>query len=268
MRLGIVSYSYTWAVGVPDNMPLCHMSVFDLINKAFELGVQCVQIADNLPLHDLSSYELKELREHSISKSIGIEVGTRGLQYENVLRYIDIAALLKSPILRVVVDGPGFEPELDEVIQTINNLIPALCKSNIMLAIENHDRFHALEFVQMINETNRDVVGICLDSVNSMGAGEGIIEVVKTLAPFTINLHVKDFSVKRVWHKMGFVIEGMPAGDGMLDIENLFKQIELNGKCNSAILELWTPPEDTLELTIMKEKQWVDKSISYLKKLQ
>ena len=88
--------------------------------------------------------------------------------------------------------------------------------------------------------------------------------MVDRLAPFTVNLHLKDYLVRRVWHKMGFVVEGVPAGDGMLNIPWLKGEIERRGTCRSAILELWTPPEPELSATIMKEKAWSEKSITYL----
>jgi sugar phosphate isomerase/epimerase len=265
MRLGLSTYSYTWAVGVPGQMPQNPMSAFQLIDRAAELGFHCVQIADNLPLHNFSDEDLLEIFKHGQSKNIAIELGTRGLQPENVLKYISIAKLFQSPILRIVVDGTGFEPTIDEVIQIINAILPVLKENNIKLAIENHDRFKASEFVSMVKNTDPNWVGICLDSVNSMGAGEGLNEVVQQLAPLTINLHLKDFSVKRVWHKMGFVVEGVPAGKGMLNIEWLKKEVDVKGNCESAILELWTPPETTLEETIAKENQWVEESIKFLK---
>jgi sugar phosphate isomerase/epimerase len=264
MRLGLSTYSYTWAVGVSGQMPQNPMSALQLIERAAELGFQCVQIADNLPLHSFSNEELVSILKYGQSKKIEIEVGARGLQPENVRKYIAIAKLLRSPILRIVIDGPGFEPTIDEVIETLNSILPFLKENNIKLAIENHDRFKASEFVRMVVGTDPSWVGICLDSVNSMGAGEGLNEVVQQLAPHTINLHLKDFSVKRVWHKMGFVVEGVPAGQGMLNIEWLKKEVELKGNCESAILELWTPPETTLEETIAKENQWVEESINFL----
>ena len=51
-----------------------------------------------------------------------------------------------------------------------------------------------------------------------MGAGEGFETVSEILLPYTINLHLKDFTIRRVSHKMGMIIEGTPAGKGMLNI--------------------------------------------------
>ena len=136
-------------------------------------------------------------------------------------------------------------------------------KNNVVLAIENHDRFKSSDFVAMVENAGSPFVAICLDSVNSMGAGEGLETVINNLAPFTVNLHVKEFSVKRVFHKMGFIIEGCPLGEGMLPLKELVQKVPLS--CGSAILEQWTPPEETIEKTIEKEVRWAKQSINYLK---
>ena len=246
-------------------MPAKGFSAFDLVDKAVVLGVPVLQIADNLPLLELGSDELLSLRNYAETKGIQIEVGSRGLTIENVTTYLEIAKLFRSPILRMVIDAKGFEPALEECIAIVKQLVPLLVNAGVRLAIENHDRFKAAEFAQIIEESDPQWVGICLDSVNSMGAGEGIAEVVKTLAPYTINLHLKEFNIQRVWHKMGFVVEGLPAGQGMLNIPWLLNEIDKVKNCDSAILELWTPPEDEIIKTIQKEEQWVQESIRFLK---
>lgn len=268
MQLGLSTYTYTWAIGVPGHQPENPMTLFQLIDLAFSHQLKVVQIADNSPLHQLSGEELDELLAYAVAKGVSIEVGTRGMTPENVETYLAIAKRLQSPILRIVIDVAEFEPELNDVIEILREIVPLLKTYNIRLAIENHDRFKSYEFARMITETDPEWVGICLDSVNSMGAGEGIEEVVRTLAPFTINLHLKEFVIKRVSHKMGFVVEGLPAGEGMLNIPSLLETIEKTGKCQSAILELWTPPSETLAATIAKENDWAEKSIENLKKLK
>lgn len=265
MRLGLSSYSYTWAVGVPGQLPDSPLTAFELVHRASKFGLSVVQIADNCPLHAIDPSKLEDLRIEAIRQGVQIEVGMRGLIPDQVLRYLDIASLFESDFLRVVIDAQGFEPELNEVIAIIRSLVPALKSKGIRLAIENHDRFLSHEFVRMVTETDPEWVGICLDSVNSMGAGEGVSEVLRTLAPHTINLHLKDFRVCRVDHKMGFLVEGLPAGQGLLNIPALVSILKPYGKCKSAILELWTPPEKTLLETIEKESRWVDSSVAFIK---
>jgi sugar phosphate isomerase/epimerase len=267
MRLGVSTYTYTWAIGVAGSEPQFPMTGVNLLQKAKTLGIDCVQIADNLPLHTFSEDDLNNLTLKAQESGILVEVGMRGLFPDLVMKYLDIALTFNSPFLRIVVDGPNFHPSSSEVVTIIRSLLPELKKRNIILAIENHDRFKAKTFASIIEQVGSKHVGICLDSVNSMGAGEGIETVIELLAPYTVNLHIKDFYVQRVYHMMGFVVEGKPAGKGMLNIENLLEKLEMYNNCQSGTLELWTPPQEKIEDTIWKENAWAEESISYLKKL-
>jgi hypothetical protein len=96
-----------------------------------------------------------------------------------------------------------------------------------------------------------------------MGAGEGIETITTLLAPHTFNLHIKEFLVKRNPHQMGYIIEGRPVGQGQLPLEWILEQ--LGSQCQSGILELWTPPEPSIQETMAKEQQWALESIEYLK---
>jgi 3-oxoisoapionate decarboxylase len=267
MRLGISSYTYTWAIGVPGSMPGKPMKAYDLIDKAFTGDLNLVQIADNLPLEKMTQSELQSLRQYASGKGVSIEMGGRGLTAVHTLKCLETAVTLGSPILRMVIDDQNFKPDLQSIISTLNDFVSELNSKKIKLAIENHDRLKAREFERIINGVGSDMVGICLDSVNSMGAGEGFETVSDILLPYTINLHVKDFTIARASHKMGLVIEGRPAGKGMLNIQDLLFKASQNGLCQSAVLELWTPPEQEIEATIIKEGKWASESIEYMKQV-
>jgi sugar phosphate isomerase/epimerase len=265
MRLGLSSYTYTWAVGVPGTLPGKPLSAYDLVDNAFSAGLSLVQIADNLPLENWSAEQLTDLNSYASNKNIAIEMGGRGLTPEHTFKCLHTAKLLHSPILRMVIDGSGFEPDMKTISGIIKDILPEFESENIKLAIENHDRLKAHEFEKIIQSAGSEFVGICLDSVNSMGAGEGFEEVSRILLPYTINLHIKDFTIRRVSHKMGIIIEGSPAGKGMLNIKELIEKLIILKRCDSAILELWTPPETALDDTIEKEEIWASESIKFLK---
>lgn len=265
MEAGISSYTYTWAIGVPGSEPEKPMTVFELIEIAKILGIKVVQIADNLPLEKFSIHELEQIKQFANNLGIRIEVGARWMTLERIRMYLNIARIMNSPILRFVIDGSGFEPSLEEIHSIIQEIVPELEKLNICLVIENHDRLLAREFVEIVQKLGSKKVAICLDTVNSMGAGEGLETVIGLLAPYTLNLHVKEFSIRRVSHKMGFVIEGVPLGKGMLPVAELISKVSTH--CQSAILEQWTPPEATIQETIRKEKEWAEESVSFLKSI-
>ena len=266
MRLGIGSHSYGWQVGVAGYLPEKPMKVWDLLERAKHYQVSVVQIADNMPLHCTSQNELEDIRKSAREAGIDIEVGMRGLKPELVKRYIELAVFFKSPILRIVIDMKDYEPSVDEVTMALKSLVPELTKNSVTLAIENHDRFTSHTLAQILNRVGSDTIGICLDTVNSMGAGEGVETIIGNLAPYTVNLHIKDFNIQRVPYLMGFIIEGCPAGRGMLNVPDLTEKVCREKNNLNAILELWTPPEPTIEETIKKEEAWVEESIAYLRR--
>lgn len=267
MRLGLSSYTFTWAVGVPGSEPYNPLTVFRLMEKAESMGISLVQIADNLPLENMPEEELGMLCEFAEGKGINIEMGGKGLTPDHAMKCLKTAEKIGSPILRMVIDANNFHPDIQEITAIIRELIPEFRSRCIRLAIENHDRLKAREFEKIIQGVGSEWIGICLDSVNSMGAGEGFEQVSEILMPYTINLHIKDFTIRRLSHKMGIIIEGAPAGKGFLNIPYLVERVEKHGKCSSAILELWTPPEPDIESTINKENKWAEESIKYLMNL-
>ncbi len=263
MHLGISSYTYSWAVGVPGYPPENPITVSGLLQRAHLLGVRVVQIADNLPLHLLSANELGNLAHEAHELGISLEVGTRGITPEHLLNYLRITQQLASPILRLVVDTADYHPTREEIISILRGLEHGFTAAGITLALENHDRFRACELREIVDELGT-WAGVCLDTVNSFGALEGPEVVIDTLAPVTVNLHIKDFAIRRAEHQMGFLIEGRPAGQGRLDIPKLLGKIAASGCDPNAILELWTPPEPSLRATLALEERWAVESIKYL----
>ncbi len=267
MKLGLSTYAYAWAIGVTGYPPSKPMDISTFLDRANKLGVKVVQIADNLPLHQLSDFALDQLLNQAAKYGIQIEVGTRGIRPDHLRTYLKLAKCFESPILRVVVDTAERHPTPEEIISTLRSLIPDFIESGVTLAIENHDRFKVKTLVQIIEAVDSPQLGICLDTVNSFGAGEGPDVVVNALGPYVINLHVKDYVIKRHPHMLGFEVVGTPAGQGQLNIPWLIKTLDRNSHDFNAILELWHPLEPDLESTIIKENAWVETSIHYLRTL-
>lgn len=265
MQLGISTYSFPWAIGVAGYEPSNPLTARGLLEVAMQSHIHFVQFGDNYPLHHLSPQELTDLKNYADEWNIQIQVGTRGLTMANINTYLSIASFVNSDFLRIVIDDTDYHPLESEVILIIKTLLPQLKFHGVKLAIENHDRFASKTLKKIIEETDPECVGICLDTANSFGAGEGISEVVAYLAPYTFNLHLKDFIIDRVQHKMGFHIKGCAAGEGLLDIPWLVNEVCKYERCNTATLEVWSDPEPTIEATVQKEKEWAEKSIYYLK---
>ena len=199
MRIGVGSY--TWPHAVEQGA----IGATDILTRAVAHKLDCVQLCDNLPWDSL-----RNLPETPLL----IELGAGGLK--TLDSWLALAKKLRSPILRLVIDTADHHPDADEVIAFLRPFVPRLETQNTILAIENHDRFPAATLAQMVAELNSPAVGICLDTANSLGAGEGLATVLAALAPHTVCLHLKAVSIRRVPNKMGFLVEGVEPNVGII----------------------------------------------------
>lgn len=264
MKLGISSWTYTWSIGVAGFPPARPFNVMDLLDRAAMLDVGVLQVADNLPLDGLAPEQLAAFAARAEELGIEIEAGTRGIQHEHLRRYLALARRLKSKILRVVIDTPNHHPAPREVVELLAPLRAEFEDAGVTLAIENHDRFTSPTLVSIIEKLQPGWVGVCLDTANSFAALEGTPQTVEILGPYTVNLHLKDFTIFRNNAMMGFIIEGRPVGQGRLDVPWLLSRLRAFGRDPNAVLEMWTPPEPALEDTIAKEQRWAELSIAFL----
>lgn len=267
MRLGIGSYTFTWSIGVRGHPPELPMNALDLLAEAERLGVRLVQVCDNLPLGGLSPGALDEFESRARTAGIQVELGTLGLQPEKLRAYLNLARRFECSFLRLVVDSPGDEPSAEETVARLRTILPEFEAAGVRLAIENHDRFRSATLAWIVRQLGPHRVGICLDTVNSFGALEGPEIVVENLGEFTLCLHVKDFTIRRVSHRMGFVLEGCPAGSGQLDVPWLLGRLSASPHPFNAVLETWVPPGDSLDETIRRERAWTDEGVRYLRGL-
>jgi len=265
MLLGIGSYTFGWAFSAAAAGCPGAMDIPGLLQRATELGVGVVQVADNAHPESLSAAQLDDLCQRAAEAGIELELGGRGLDPANLRRHILLSKSLNSRLLRFVIDGPGYAPDRPVIAVLLRTAVPELEDAGITLAIENHDRFRAAEFAGLIREVASPAVGICLDTANSFGALEGPAVVIGALAPLTVNLHLKDFRVCRVPYQMGFVVEGTPAGEGMLDVPATVAAVAAGERCRTAILELWTPPGACIEETLRREADWAGRSLAALR---
>lgn len=265
MRLGVSSYTYVWSIGVPGfPQPAKPLTAMQLVDRARQAGVHVLQVADNLPLDRLSPKELDELRDHAREKEVDLEVGTWGIQPEQLRTYLQIAQRLSSPLVRTVIDTE-LQATRDEIVSAIKPVLPEFAQAGVTLAIENHDLLRAAHLAQIVAQCDSQFVGVCLDTANSLGCGEDLFTVLGLLAPYVVNVHYKDFVAHRLPHKKGFTIEGCPAGDGLVNFLGLMSALEKRDYDGNVMIELWPPPEATLEQSIEKEIMWANLSVDFLR---
>jgi 3-oxoisoapionate decarboxylase len=261
MQAGLSSFAFGWALR--GRRP--SFDEHDLLACAVRHGLRVVQLGDNLPVHTMPGRRLEAFLAAARAASVAIELGARGLTDAHLSTYLEIGSRIGSRLLRFVIDAPGHEPHPREVVALLSNAVHAIEASAVIVALENHDRLPAAVLRRMIEDVGSSRVGVCLDTANSLGAGEGLAHVTDVLAPVTVNLHLKDVAIMRVRHQMGFVVEGRPLGRGQLPILATMQRVHAEGRCTSAILESWTPRLRTSAATLLIERESVEMGIGTLK---
>jgi sugar phosphate isomerase/epimerase len=259
--IGFSSYSVGWWMERPDPI---ERRLDELLNLAARLGFERLQVACNAPLETLSVEARAAFRQQAELVGVKLEVGSRRLTGEHLDRWIDLACEFSSPFVRFVIDGVGYHPALEEIEALLKLRLPRLREAGVILAIENHDRFRAGELAAMLDRLNSPFLGICLDTANSLGAGEGLETVARHLARHTVNLHLKDVRIRRFPHLQGLTVEGSVLGEGDLDFDPLLAQLREEGRLQSLTLEHWMSPLSSPRMTWEQELDWCERSSKWL----
>jgi sugar phosphate isomerase/epimerase len=267
MRTGIGSWTYGWSIGVKGYPPPANpLTALDLLSRARDFGIGLVQIADNLPLDRLPESELAELKRRAAEWNIELEIGTTGVEPEHLLRFLKLAQYLGARLVRSLLSDTHSRADLPQASAWLREVLPAFEDANVCLALENYERYTSRELAGLVHEIDSPCLGVCLDTVNSLGAMETPAMVVGELAPFVRSLHVKDFQIVRVESRMGYSVTGCAVGDGMLNIGWLLDELRAVGSTPNMIIELWTPYCGSVEKTIALEQEWASRSVTFLKR--
>jgi sugar phosphate isomerase/epimerase len=267
MKLGLGSYAYAWAIGVPGHPPARPLDAFGFLERAARLGLRLVQICDNLPVAGWSGRELDRLFDQGREAGLELEWGPLGLDRDNLEFYLTLVRRSGGRFLRVVIDRSGDEPSPEAAVARLRAVLPEFASAGVRLAIENHDRFRSRTLAWIVEQLGIEHAGICLDTVNSFGALEGPETVVGTLGQYALSLHVKDFKIRRASHRMGFVLEGCAAGQGQLDVPWLLSELKQCPNPVNAVVETWVSPAGSVDETMAREREDTEAGVRYLRTL-
>jgi sugar phosphate isomerase/epimerase len=259
MKPGVSSYAFGWAVRAgaftPDR----------LLDFAIEQQLPVIQVGDHVPLHRLEPAALDHLAARARSARVEVDIGARGLTSAQLETQLAVSRRVGARLLRFVIDEGDYEPSLETIASLLRNALSSLASAGVTLALENHDRFPCATLRRLVDALDDAHVGICLDTANSLGAGEGIAEVLDQLAPVCVNLHLKDFAIARLPHLMGFTVTGRPLGEGQLPLGEVLATLSRQDRCQTAVVETWPPPEPEMSATLAKEFDWAVRSVRVLR---
>lgn len=265
MRVGAGSFTYSWwAIRQAEAGASPEKIVFELLEKVQSRGFKLIQICDNVPVAALTPRQLEELGGRCAASGVELQIGTRGVAVEHLEATLEKALRSGAGFVRtMLIDLGGREAPAEECIDQLRRMAPAFERAKVALGIENHDGRTTRQLADVLRAVDSPAVGACVDTVNSFAALEAPDQVIRNLGPFAKNLHLKDFTVRRVNRGMGFAIEGAPVGDGRLDLKLLGRV----APGADAIIEFWPPFQGDLEATVRLEEAWVGRSLENLERL-
>lgn len=232
------------------------MDIIDFIETAHEFGLDGVMInliqdynldpewgslGSNAPEH------LERVKFTLQKYNMYAELATKGLEYDHLLRVIQVAHAVGADIIRTYIPitlnspedrstgGEGkydlgkvrldFDPAVfDDAVISLKRMIPVLKKYRIKLALENHEYETSMELVHVMEQIQSPWIGLHYDFGNAMMVWEEPVEAAKNMAPYTFTTHFKDHIVIPCPDDTyEYVVCGVPAGQGNIDLKECLR---------------------------------------------
>ncbi len=261
MAIGLSTYAFFWRHS--DRVP-APMGLDAMLENTAELGGQVLQICDYAGVERLSVDGLEKLRQRAEALGVVLELGTRGLKADHLRRYLQLAQALDAKILRSMFNSPDSRPTQVEAQQQLARILPDFERSEVALCIETYEQVPTVDNLALVKHFSSPWLGICLDPANCVAALETPKEVIRSTAPYVLNLHVKDFAFSRRDGWVGFTFAGCPLGEGLLDYDAMIAEVKPASRGINQIIEHWLPWQEDAAATCAMEDAWTRHNLEFL----
>ncbi|MFC8944847.1 sugar phosphate isomerase/epimerase family protein [Streptomyces rochei] len=262
MAYGISTYAYFWRISdrAPEPMTLPAM-----LRDTAALGGEVFQICDYAPIESYDAARLADVRATADDLGLTLELGTRGIRPEHLLKYLDTARELGVTLVRSMLNTADHRPGTAEAVALLKEAVPRYADAGVTLGLETYEQVATDDLVDVVRAVDDPHLGIVLDPGNSVARLERPVDVVTATAPYVVNIHVKDFAFTRRDGWVGFTYAGCPLGEGLLDHDGMVAAVRPAERGINQIVEHWLPWQDEgHDATARLEHQWTQHSIDTL----
>jgi sugar phosphate isomerase/epimerase len=204
MKLSIAAYSYRDYLTGKKNPKI---DLFQFVDLAADMALDGVEPTSYYFPRDVNSDYLNRLKLHAFTLGLdisGTAVGNnfclppgpeRDQQIASVNRWIDCAAELSAPVIRIfagnVPRGASEEQAVAWAIDGIKAVLPRAADKGIVLALENHLGITSTpeQVLKLVNAIDAPNFGVNLDTGNFRGDDQ--YAQFAQLAPYAYNVQVK-----------------------------------------------------------------------------
>jgi 3-oxoisoapionate decarboxylase len=244
------------------------LTLADMIDRTAELGVEVFQICDYPQVAELDRDEVRRLGARSSAAGVRLELGTRGVTPGHLAAWLDLARALDVVTVRSMVNTATHHPSRQEAQALLEKALPAYEAAGVRIALETYEQVPSAVLVDLVNSVGSPSLGICSDPANCVAALELPQDVVDRVAPYVVNMHVKDFRFDRQAGWVGFSLVGAPLGEGLLDYDAMVARIVPDPEAVNQIIEHWLPWQGDPATTCTTERRWTEHNLSYLRSKQ
>ena len=163
-----------------------------------------------------------------------------------------------------MVNTATHRPDPAQARALLEEALPAYEAAGVRIALETYEQVPTAVLVDLVAAVSSPSLGICSDPANCVAALELPPDVVERVAPYVVNMHVKDFRFDRHEGWVGFSLVGAPLGEGLLDYDAMVARIDPDASVNQ-VIEHWLPWQDDAGTTCATERRWTEHNLSYLR---
>jgi sugar phosphate isomerase/epimerase len=202
LLLGLDSYSYHYAAPVWGSKPAAPLTVEGYLERAADLGVDGLELADMRHFPSTDPAILEPLRARARDRGLYVELGTGGVDFDHLRQTLRLAKWFGTSVVRTFVSigrtwggQEHYAAGLERVVAGLRRIAPVCDEAGVALAIENHQDLTAGELVELLDAVAHPLIGVCWDTGNSLGVLEHPLEGLELVADRVWTVHLKSYAV-------------------------------------------------------------------------
>jgi len=226
------------------------------------LGAQAVQTS----FRDLDPQRLSALLAKSENDGIGLEGDIRlpksSTELETFEHEVKWTRQTGATVARATLMGgrryevfhkfEDFHDFYRDAKKRLEMVEPILAKHGLKLAIENHKDLTFDEQALLLRQISSVWIGALVDTGNNIALLEEPNQVVESLAPYAMSVHLKDMAVQPA--RDGFLLSEVPLGTGFLNLHRMIATLRASNPAIVFNLEMAT--RDPLKIPCQNDDYW------------
>lgn len=185
---------------------------------------------------------------------------------DDLRRWIEEAAKLENRIMRITAGSPATREIIsgqelcEKLVGPLRRASDQAASFGLSLALENHGDLNGHELHQVLDQTERANLGVCVDTVNALRLGDDVADFVALHAARTMMVQLKDCKFQEPYEDRPGGPVTTALGEGQLPLTSYLTTLIDVGFDGPVCVELATLGEgDVDELALIQRSvYWLD----------